>query len=203
MNTVISLPLWLVVLLSLAAIVSLNSHLLKPLFRWWLREREQRFNERLKHDLSRKLPEIFNLRRKTRIDMFLNKPAVKTAIAKAVHDNQGTQEVVFAKARTYATEMTPEFYALFYFKFGYYLARTYLRFMYWVRIGQQPSHFIENIADDASVIIVGNHRSNIDVMVLAYLAARTNMISFAAGGVGQSVAAVRLVTYERLLYRTP
>ncbi len=181
MNAVVTLPLWLVILLSLAAIASLNSHLLKPLIRWWLRDREQRFNERLKHNLSRKLPEIFNLRRKTRIDMFLNKPAVKAAIAKAVHDNQGTQEVVYAKAHTYATEMTPEFYALFYFKFGYYVARTYLRFMYWVRIGQQPPHFIENIADDASVIIVGNHRSNIDVMVLAYLAARTNMISFAAG----------------------
>ncbi len=181
MNAVVTLPLWLVALLSLAAIVSLNSHLLKPLIRWWLRDREQRFSERLKHNLTRELPEIFNLRRKTRIDLFLNKPAVKVAIAQAVQDKQGTPEIVAAKARTYVTEMTPEFYALFYFKFGYYIARTYLRFMYWVRIGQQPSQFIENIADDASVIIVGNHRTNIDVMVLAYLAARTNMISFAAG----------------------
>ena len=181
MNSVVSLPLWLVALLSLAAIVSLNSHLLKPLLRWWLRDREQRFNEQLKHELTRKLPEIFNLPRKTRIDLFLNKPEVKAAIAKEVQANRGTQGIIEARARTYISELTPEFYALFYFKFGYYIARMYLRFMYWVHIGQQPSQQIANIPADSSVVVVGNHRSNIDVMVLAYLAAHTNMISFAAG----------------------
>jgi glycerol-3-phosphate O-acyltransferase len=77
--------------------------------------------------------------------------------------------------------MTPEFHALFYFKYGFFIARMYLRFMYRVRIGQQPDHLIEDIPADSSVVIVGNHRSNVDVMILAYLAARTNMISFAAG----------------------
>ena len=181
MNTAVSLPIWLLVLLSLAAIVSLNSHLIRPLLRWWLRDREQRFNEQLKIQLTRELPQIFNLRRRTRIDIFLNKPAVKAAIAKEVQENRGTQEIVEARARTYISELTPEFYALFYFKIGYYIARMYLRFMYWVHIGQQPGQSIADIPENSSIVIVGNHRSNIDVMVLAYLAAQTNMISFAAG----------------------
>ncbi len=181
MTGTVLMPLWLVIVLAISAVASAYHHVLLPFIRMYLRSRERRIHQRLENELSRKLPEYLKIRRKTRIEMFLNKTEVKQAIAEAVKDNQGTKELLEYKVHEYAKELTPGFYALFYFKIGYFLARSYIRLLYDVRIGKQPSAAVGRIPQSASVVLVGNHRSNLDVMILAYLAARTNMVSFAAG----------------------
>lgn len=186
MSEAISLPLWLVILLALSALTSLWYQVIVPVGRVLLSRRERRINQRLSNELSRNLPEIFKIRRKTRIELFLNKPAVQQAITECEEANEGTRDILQARATAYANELIPGFYALFYFKIGYFLARTYIRIMYSVRVARQPSEQIAKIPQDASIIMVGNHRSNMDVMILAYLAARTNMISFAAGEWGKA-----------------
>ncbi|MGB0960180.1 MAG: 1-acyl-sn-glycerol-3-phosphate acyltransferase [Halocynthiibacter sp.] len=186
MPDAITLPFWLVALLGIAAISSSYHHVFGPLMRWYLRGREVAIKERLSQNLSRDLPEILRIRRKARVTLFVNKPEVRDAIDAAVHDGQGTHEILETKVEEYANELTPGFYALWYFKIGYYLARTYLRMLYDIRIAKQPDAKMGEIASNASVVLVGNHRSNIDVMLQAYLASRTNMISFAAGEWGKA-----------------
>lgn len=181
MTDAVILPFWLALVLFVSALLSLWHHVIKPLLALFLESRERRLNQSLSHELTRKLPEVFRIGRRTRMELFVNNPEVQKAISEAEADSQGTREILDARAKEYANELIPGFYALFYFKIGYALARTYIRILYSLHIARQPSPAITNIPENASVVLVGNHRSNMDVMVLAYLAARINMVSFAAG----------------------
>lgn len=181
MPDTVVLPFWLVVLLGLTAIVSSYHHVFGPLLRRYLRKKEGQTKARLSSHLSRQLPEVLQVGRKARIEFFLNKPFVKEAIQSAVSQGQGTQEILELRVQEYAKELTPGFYALFYFKIGFYLARAYIRMMYDIVIVKPAPPSIAKIPQSASVVLVGNHRSNIDVMLQAYLSSRTSMVSFAAG----------------------
>ena len=99
---------------------------------------------------------------------------------------QGAREVLDYKVVEYANELTPGFYSLFYFKIGYLLARSYIRLLYELKIAKPPPPSIASVPEDASSVLVGNHRSNLDVMMLAYISSRTNMVSFAAGEWGKA-----------------
>ena len=186
MSETIGLPLWLVFLLAFAALVTLFRFLVKPIAKSWLSTRERSLNQQLRTDLSRKLPEVLRIGRKARIDLFINSSEVRAAVDQAVKENQGTREVLEYRVSEYARELVPGFYALFYFKVGYVLARAYIRLLYDLHIAKQPPPEIADIPEGASIVLVGNHRSNMDVMILAYLASRTNMVSFAAGEWGNA-----------------
>jgi glycerol-3-phosphate O-acyltransferase len=177
----ILMPFWLVAVLALAALLSIYRHIIGPLLRLFVTSREKAITERVSQALSRKIPDILSIRRRTRIEMFVNNEEVLRAIDQAVHEGQGTKEVLQHRVREFAEELTPGFYALFYFKIGYYLARFCIRMMYDVKIAKPPTDAMAAIPEDASVVLVGNHRSNVDVMLQAYLASRTSMVSFAAG----------------------
>lgn len=177
----VAIPIWLVLIISLFALAGFHHYIAFPIFQWFIRSREQRLNENLQHSLSRKLPKVFQIKRKTRIELFLNQKPVQQAIEQAIQINPEQEAHIRKNTRAYADEMTPGFFALFYFYIGFYMARTYLRLLYDIRIARQPSPEIKNISENTSVVLVGNHRSNIDVMLLAYLSSRTSMISFAAG----------------------
>lgn len=177
----ISLPLWLVTVLFLLSGASLYHYFFAPIAQWLIQNQERQVNEKLENNLSRKPPDIFKLNRRTRIDLFYNHPGVKNLVDTEVAKNNIPRKEIEARVRTYITEMTPGFSALFYFHIGYYISRAYLRLLYDLRIAKQPPSAINNIPENASIVLVGNHRSNIDVMILAYLSARTSMVSFAAG----------------------
>jgi glycerol-3-phosphate O-acyltransferase len=186
MSEGVLLPVWLVVVMSVAAIASIYRHVLAPLARIYLRARERNLNVQLRSDLSRQIPEVLKIGRKARVELFANRPEVKQAITDAVAQGQGTREVLEYKVLEYANELTPGFYSLFYFKIGYLLARCYIRLLYELKIAKPPPQAIANIPEDTSIVLVGNHRSNLDVMMLAYISSRTNMVSFAAGEWGKA-----------------
>ena len=186
MTDTVDIPIWLILVLALAAIASIYRHFILPLAKSYFVARESNLNRQLRTDLSRKLPEVLRIGRNTRIEMFINSAEVQAAIDQAVEDNQGTREMLEFKIMEYAKELTPGFYALFYFKIGYWLARAYIRLLYDVQIAKQPPPEIADIDENASIVLVGNHRSNLDVMMLAYLASRTSMVSFAAGEWGKA-----------------
>lgn len=177
----VAMPLWAFIIVIGFTIAGIHHYLITPTLQWLIRSREKRMNEKLSHTLSRKLPKAFQIRRKTRVELFLNKPSVKQLIEAAIQAEPEREADIRKQARAYADEMTPGFFALFYFHIGFYMARTYLRLLYDIRVARQPSEAIKNIPEGASVVLVGNHRSNVDVMLLAYLSSRTSMISFAAG----------------------
>lgn len=176
----IALPLWLALPGLVLALMGARAHIVEPLVRRALKRRERDAKARLNTTLTRPLPKVLQVPRRVLTERLFNDPVVQAAIETAA----GTDgpEAAEAEARAYIDELMPSFFALFYFHIGYWLARRWLRSMYDVRIVKQlPPDAYADIPENSSIVLVGNHRSNLDVAVLSYLAARTSMISFAAG----------------------
>ena len=176
----IVLPFWLAVPALVLAVLGARAYVVEPLVRRALLRRERDLKARLNTTLTRSLPKVLQVPRRVLVERLLDDEEVRNSIEIAAR-NAG-QEAAEAEARTYVDELMPSFYALFYFRIGYWLTRQWLRSMYEIRIVKQlPKDVYADIPKDASIVLVGNHRSNVDVAVLIYLTARTSMISFAAG----------------------
>jgi glycerol-3-phosphate O-acyltransferase len=75
----------------------------------------------------------------------------------------------------------PQFNAYLYFRFGYWLAKKIARLLYRVRIGFSADEELKSIDPDASVVFVMNHRSNMDYLLVSFLAAEKTALSCAVG----------------------
>jgi glycerol-3-phosphate O-acyltransferase len=89
--------------------------------------------------------------------------------------------VLRRRANRYATEIVPAFNAWIYFRAGYAVARAVARSLYRVRIGSADDEGLAAIPDGATVVFVMNHRSNMDYILLSYLAAERTALSYAVG----------------------
>ncbi len=89
------------------------------------------------------------------------------------------------KAAEYAEELVPSFNVLLYFRLGYWLARGFLRFLYWVKVGYNAEKQYDNIDPNSCIVIVSNHRSNFDPFFLIYLPhAEQRSLTLPANGPG-------------------
>src|SRR5207247_1460170 len=68
-----------------------------------------------------------------------------------------------------------------YFRIGYWIGRWIARALYRVRIGYVDSEGIAKVGSDATVVFLMNHRSNMDYVLAAYLAADQAALSYAVG----------------------
>ena len=176
----ITLPLWAALPILGLAVLGAKTYILDPMIRRMLSRRERDLKARLKTTLTRPLPKVLQVPRRVLMERLFNDPVVQSAIDEACEGQ--SRETTEKEALKYVDELMPSFFALFYFHIGYWMARRWLRTMYDIQIVQQPPpEAYADIPQDASIVLVGNHRSNLDVAVLSYLAARTSMISFAAG----------------------
>ncbi|TMG74429.1 MAG: glycerol-3-phosphate acyltransferase, partial [Betaproteobacteria bacterium] len=66
-------------------------------------------------------------------------------------------------------------------RIGYWIGRWIARSLYRVRLGYLDSGGIAKIEPDAAVVFVMNHRSNMDYILAAYLAADQAALSYAVG----------------------
>ncbi|SHK15082.1 glycerol-3-phosphate O-acyltransferase [Shimia gijangensis] len=180
LNQPITLPLWAAIPVLVLGVLGAKAYVIDPLVRRALLRRERDLKARLRTTLTRPLPKVLQVPRRVLMERLFNDTEVQAAIDTASRD-QG-REAAEKETLTYIDELMPSFFALFYFHIGYWLARRWLRSMYDIQIVRQPPpEAFTDIPEDASIVLVGNHRSNLDVAVLSYLAARTSMISFAAG----------------------
>lgn len=176
----VALPIWLALPVLVLALLGARAYIVEPLVRRALLRRERDLKTRLNTTLTRPLPKVLQVPRRVLTERLFNDPIVQQAIEVAAETDG--HEAAETEARAYIDELMPSFFALFYFHVGYWLARRWLRSMYDIQIVKQlPPDAYADIPEDASIVLVGNHRSNLDVAVLSYLAARTSMISFAAG----------------------
>ena len=91
------------------------------------------------------------------------------------------REVVMARASGYAEEIVPAFNAYLYFRLGYAMARRVARLLYRVRLGYSDEAGLAAIEKGATVVFVMNHRSNMDYIVVGFLAADRAALSYAVG----------------------
>ncbi|WP_298492770.1 1-acyl-sn-glycerol-3-phosphate acyltransferase [uncultured Maritimibacter sp.] len=181
MTQTVELPLWLLVLILAFATVTLASHFLFPSVRWFFRRRMERAVARLNTRLTRPIEPFKLARRHDLIQRLVYDGEVSEAIRQHARDEGVPEQVGFEMARRYAREIVPRFSAFMYFSFARRLTRTISRWFYRVRIDEIDEQVIKDIDPDATVVYVMNHRSNMDYMLVTWLAMGRSHLSYAVG----------------------
>ncbi|HCI07045.1 MAG TPA: glycerol-3-phosphate acyltransferase, partial [Sulfitobacter sp.] len=181
MTQIVEIPLWLFVLILLFAAVTALSHFLLPSVRWFFRRRLERAVKRLNTRLTRPIEPFKLARRYDMIQRLIYDPEVTRAIVNHAERNNVPENVAFEKARRYAREIVPSFSALAYFGFAIRIARWLGNTFYDVRTGPENDERLAKLSPDATVIFIMNHRSNMDYVLVTYLAARASALSYAVG----------------------
>ncbi len=181
MSQTVELPLWLLILILAFAGVTALSHFLLPSVRWFFRKRMERAVERLNQRLERPIEPFKLLRRHDMIQRLIYDPQVIEAVAEHARQERIPEDVAFEQARRYAREIVPAFSATLYFGIAIRLARRLSQAFYRVRVEEFDEAALRRIAPDATVIYVMNHRSNMDYVLVTYLAANRAALSYAVG----------------------
>ncbi|MCG8695484.1 MAG: 1-acyl-sn-glycerol-3-phosphate acyltransferase [Minwuiales bacterium] len=177
----LELPLWLVLIAGLLAALSLLNHFLIPSARWFLRRRLNRVIDDMNERLALRLPSFKLTRREVLIDRLTYDPVVMAAVEEAAEQRGEPRDAVMVEVSRYAREIVPAFNAFLYFRVGYWLARRVARFLYRVRVGYVDDRGLADMGPTDSVVFVMNHRSNMDYVLAAYLAADRTTLSYAVG----------------------
>ncbi|OED46320.1 glycerol-3-phosphate acyltransferase [Rhodobacteraceae bacterium (ex Bugula neritina AB1)] len=181
MTQTVELPLWLFVLIVGFAAVTFASHFLFPSVRWFFRRRLERAVARLNKRLERPIEPFKLARRHDMIQRLIHDPQVAQAAADHAAAEGIPDNVAFEQVRRYAREIVPGFSAFAYFGFAIRAARLLSNAVYRVRLGHQDEQALRAIDPNATVIFVMNHRSNMDYVLVTYLAANRSALSYAVG----------------------
>lgn len=180
MFTPVTVPLWLAILIALFAGVTFASHFLFPSVRWFFRRRFEKAVARLNARLDRPI-ELFKLaRRQDMIARLLYEPRVLEAVGEHARAMNIPGNVALQEARRYAREIVPAFSATLYFGFAIRAARLISRAFYTVRLGKLDAALV-TINPKDTVVFVINHRSNMDYVLVTWLASQRTNLSYAVG----------------------
>ena len=177
----VSLPLWAALMLALLSALALLDRVAVPLVRWLLRKRSQRTITALNTRLKLPIHPFKLVKRKVLIDRLLADPEVLTAVNAHAAETGVSRAAAMAKAARYAREIVPSFSATTYFRIGTGLARRVSQALYRVRVGYSNDAALRLVPPDAAVVFVVNHRSNMDYILLTYVAAAYSALSYAVG----------------------
>ena len=181
MSSTVALPLWLVVLVSVLAILAALDHLLLPSARWVMRRRLNRAIDELNTRLKLRIQPFKLAKRQSLIDQLVFDPEVLGEIEQYAKNNAVTRAVAQDVARHYAREIVPSFSAYAYFGVGARLARWISTVFYRVRLGYMDADALKTVDPDSAVIFVINHRSNMDYVLVTYMASTSSALSYAVG----------------------
>ncbi len=181
MSGSITIPLWLLLPLSVFALLGFWLVVVVPLLSSYFYRRRQRSLRKLDEQLAFGVSNYALARRSDWLDRLLSDTKVVQAIESIAADSGEPLEEVSARARRDAEEIVPFFNVLLYFRLGYWIARWMLRLMYWIHTEFADKEALAKIGRDSCVVLVSNHRSNIDPFLLIYLASKRSAISYSAG----------------------
>ena len=177
----ITLPIWLVILAAILATIGLIDRLLAPSVRWFFRRRANKAIEKLNSSLSLKIQPFKLTKKQALIDALMFDEQVIQAVEQEAEQSETPREIVMEKARKYAHEIVPAFSQYTYFKIGTKLAKKLSQMLYRVRLGNPDETALKEINPNSSVVFVMNHRSNMDYVLVTYMAAASSALSYAVG----------------------
>jgi len=177
----VTVPMWQIALLAILAVLFLLEKLFIPSVRWMVTRKVNRVITEINEHLQIGIRPFQLTKRNVLIDRLVFDPKVIEAMEAYVEANQMPREVAQEEIRRYAREIVPAFNAYVYYRFIYRLCRYVCRQLYRIRVGVADEEEIRAIDKNATVVFVMNHRSNVDYMLVAYLASRQTTLSYAAG----------------------
>jgi len=181
MNQTVSLPLWAFVILAGLACWAALVMLLVPGMRWFFRRRIKLVIRQIGGKLAVELPSFKLTRRQVLVDRLFHDAKVQSAAAEYASANGERLGAVWRRIDAYAREIVPSFNAYIYYRIGYAVARAAARALYRVRIGYVDEAGLAGIDRKSTIVFVMNHRSNMDYVLVAFLAAERTALSFAVG----------------------
>ncbi len=181
MTQTVEMPLWLLLLMLGLAVIAALDKVMIPSVRWFFRRRLEKAVTRLNKRLERPIQPFKLARRYDMIQRLIYDPQVSLAVAAHAKETGVPENVAFEEARSYAREIVPSFSASAYFGFAIRAARFLSNALYRVRLGQYDEGAFTKIDPDATIIFVMNHRSNMDYVLVTYLAAERSALSYAVG----------------------
>ncbi len=177
----VSIPLWIAIVFGLFGAIGLLDRIIGPGFRWFFRRKANLAIDELNTRLHLRIQPFKTTKRQSLIDQLLLDGEVVKAIEAHVTEANIPRDVAMAKAERYAKEIVPNFNAFTYSKIGTRLARWVSTFVYRVRLGYADDDGLSKIDPEATVVFVMNHRSNMDYVLVTYLASASATLSYAVG----------------------
>jgi glycerol-3-phosphate O-acyltransferase len=177
----VTVPVWVATAVAGLAVVALIDRVFGPVLGWWLRRRANRAIAELNRRLHLKIPPFKLARRRQLIEQLMFDAEVLKAVEDEARLRGEPRAVAHARARRYAREIVPAFSAYAYFRIGAALARQLSTALYRVRVGALEEAALAQVPDDASVVFVINHRSNMDYVLVTYLVSERSALSYAVG----------------------
>jgi len=177
----ITISVWLFILLVIIAVLAVLDRILIPSTRWFLRRRINRVIDEIGSRLHIEIRPFQLTKRQVLIDRLVYDPKVVEEIQNHARQHDMPLEVVQKMVVTYAREIVPSFNAYLYFRIGYWFAKKIARLLYRVRVGLIEDEKYLSIDPDSTVVFVMNHRSNMDYILVAFLAAERTTLSYAVG----------------------
>jgi glycerol-3-phosphate O-acyltransferase len=181
MNGQITISIWLFIFLLAIAAWAILERILIPSTRWFLRRRINRVIDEISIRLDIQIKPFQLTKRQVLIDRLVYDPKVLAAIQETAHERECPREIVQKEVMSYAREIVPSFNAYLYFRIGYWMAKKIARILYRVRIGIAGDEQFSSIDPESTVVFVINHRSNMDYVLVAFLAAEKTTLSYAVG----------------------
>ncbi len=181
MTATIAVPVWVAVVAAVLALWAILYLLLIPGGRWFVRRRVNRMIDELNSRLQLGIPAFQQTKRQVLIDRLTYDPGMMEAVARVAQETGVPRDALIRRVERHAREIVPSFNAYAYFRIGYHLARRTVELLYRVRLGYSNDEALSSIEPDASVVFVMNHRSNMDYVIVAYLAASRSALSYAVG----------------------
>src|ERR1700689_4047325 len=175
----VSVPLWLFAILLLFALWAALALLLAPGMRWFFRRRVNQVIDEINARLNIDIPSFKITRRQVLIDRLFHDPKVQAAVDAYCEEREVGRSVAMRAVDRYAREIVPSFNAYLYFRFGYAIARAVAKSMYRVRLGFADDPGYARIDRKSTIVFVMNHRSNMDYILVAFLAAERAALSYA------------------------
>ncbi len=177
----VTLPLWLFLVLLAFALWAALDRMLVPGVRWYLRQRANRVIDEVNTRLRVQIRPFQRTKRQVLIDRLLYDPKVLEAAEAHSREKGEPREVVMARIDRYAREIIPAFNAYFYFRIGTWISRRAAQLLYRVRLGTSDETGLASVPPEATVVFLMNHRSNMDYILVAYLASDRTSLSYAVG----------------------
>ena len=181
MSGQVTISIWLFVFLLAVCAWAVLERVLIPSSRWFIRRRINRVIDEISARLDIQIKPFQLTKRQVLIDRLVYDPKVVEAIQETAHQRDCPREIVQKEVISYAREIVPSFNAYLYFRIGYWMAKKIARLLYRVRIGLVDDAQFASIDPESTVVFVINHRSNMDYVLVAFLAAEKTTLSYAVG----------------------
>ncbi len=181
MDSTITIPFWLFVLIAVFAAVMVLDRFLMPGMRWYFRRRVNRVIDEINTRLDVEIRPVQITQRRALIDRLVFDEKVLEAVKQTAQEKGMPTSVAQDKARKYANEIAPAFNAYMYFRIGYWISKKLARLIYRMRVGFFDNHELSKIDPESAVVFIMNHRSNMDYVLVSFLVAEKTALSYAVG----------------------